>query len=105
MDRDGRSNSATADRRAHGRLYLHVAGWPGRCVDCQDLVRKGEPMVFRHGLDARIRWCMDCSAMLVGEISPTRAYLRAFGDDDRLAALRATAGTGALREETGASRC
>lgn len=48
-------------------------------------------MVFRHGQDSRIRWCLDCAAVLVGEITPTRAYLRAFGDDDRVAALRATA--------------
>ncbi len=89
------SSQAAADRpspdRHRGRLYLHVAGWPARCVDCQGLVRKGEPMVFRHAQDARIRWCLDCAAMLAGEITPTRAYLRAFGDDDRVAALRATA--------------
>jgi Transmembrane secretion effector len=32
---------------------------------------------------------VDCAAMLAGEITSTRAYLRAFGDDDRVASAAA----------------
>jgi hypothetical protein len=32
---------------------------------------------------------VDCAAMLAGEITSTRAYRRAFGDDDRVASAAA----------------
>jgi hypothetical protein len=84
-----RTGSTSA--RHPGRLHSQIAGWPGRCEDSEELVRKDEPMVFSHGQDACVRWCVSCAATLAGEITPRRAYLRAFGDDDRVGALRATA--------------
>jgi hypothetical protein len=79
------SEQPVAETR-HARLFLHVAGWPDRCVLCQNLVRKGDPMIFRHGQD--VRWCTNCAALLDGDIRPSKAYLAAFGEDDRLAELR-----------------
>lgn len=82
---DSEPGQATAD----GRLYVHVASWPGRCIACQAPLRKGSVIVFRAG--RKERWCTGCAAILSGEVVPSRAYLEAFGDDERARALRATA--------------
>jgi hypothetical protein len=58
-------------------VFLHVAGWPGRCVSCAALVEVGQPLVFRAGL-REVRWCERCAVGLPDPISATRAYLQAF---------------------------
>jgi hypothetical protein len=98
MAQGRQSGGAVSATRSGKRLYLHVAGWPGRCVDCEALVRKGEAMVFRSGGKRELRWCARCGLALVGEITPTRAYLQAFGSPaDGIAAGSSPANASAPR--------
>ena len=84
-----KTNSEQGQAAADARLYIHVASWPGTCIACQAPLRKGSVIVFRAR--RKERWCTSCAANLSGEIVPSRAYLKAFGDDERARALRATA--------------
>ena len=84
-----KTNSEPGQAAADARLYIHVASWPGRCIACQAPLRKGSVIVFRAR--RKERWCTSCAAILSGEIVPSRAYLEAFGDDERARTLRATA--------------
>lgn len=73
-------------------LLLHVAGWPGRCVDCQRVVRRGEAMAFRKDYPPLVRWCSNCVRTLAETPTPTREYLSTFGASDVLLAALARRG-------------
>ena len=68
-----------------GPLLLAVAKWPAACVSCGKTTYKGDPIVFRAG--ERVRWCWDCSLLLISPIKVTKAYLERYGEDDRVREL------------------